>query len=175
MIRLVLQANLERPELLGRTESTLSNSATSPDNCHADETSPSNKKKNAIKQTQPRILIVDDNEAVRKALSKLLLRSVGWEPCGEAATGAEAIEKARELRPDVILLDITLPDFSGIEAARLICKEFPDSKILIVSQHDPAQMLSIAVAAGALGYVTKTNLARDLIPAIRALLESEHS
>jgi DNA-binding NarL/FixJ family response regulator len=133
------------------------------------------KKLEAIAGSQPRILIVDDNAAVRKAVSNLLFRAAGWQPCGEAATGAEAIDRARQLRPDVILLDITLPDLSGIEAARVISKLVPDSKILIVSQHDPSQMLSKAVAAGALGYVTKTNLSRDLVPAIRSLLEPTSS
>jgi two-component system, NarL family, response regulator NreC len=116
-----------------------------------------------------RVLIVDDHETLRRALRVLLARCNDCEICGEAETGREAIEKARQLRPDVILLDISLPDLTGLEAAPVIRKDVPDAKILIVSQHHPDQMMAKALESGASGYVTKTYLWRDLCPAIISL------
>jgi CheY-like chemotaxis protein len=170
MIQSIPQVEPDRLELLGYTESILWSPKMPPDCTPRSENNPANKKKATIQGKQPKILVVDDHEAVRRALSKLLIRGGGWEPCGEAATAAEAIEKARHLRPDIVLLDITLPDFSGFEVAAVIQKELPDCKILIVSQHEPAQMLSKAQELGARGYVTKAKLSTDLLPAIRALL-----
>jgi DNA-binding NarL/FixJ family response regulator len=120
-----------------------------------------------------RVLIVEDHEAVRRAISTLLARSGEIELCGEAASAREGIDMSSQLRPDVILLDISLPDFSGLEAAPMIQKAVPEGKILVVSQHDPVHMLSQAREAGARGYVTKSKLARDLLPAIRSILEVE--
>jgi CheY-like chemotaxis protein len=170
MIQSNLQTTLDRPVHLGSAELILWSSEMLSNGSHRCEGSTRTKGKDVVKHDKPRILIVDDNAAVRKAIAKLLLRSEGWEACGEAATGAEAIEKTRQLQPDLVLLDITLPDLSGFEVATALEKDLPNSKILIVSQHEPAQMLAKAVAAGAKGYVTKTNLSRDLIPAIKSLL-----
>src|SRR5438270_8762203 len=107
MIQSIVQVRPDRPETFGNADLILWISDMSPENSDAGETGASSKKLEAITGSQPRILIVDDNGAVRKAVSNLLFRAAGWQPCGEAASGAEAIDKARQLRPDVILLDIT--------------------------------------------------------------------
>ncbi len=116
------------------------------------------------------ILIVDDHEVVRRALSLLLAKDNAWTVCGEAINARDAIEKASELQPDVILLDISLPDRTGLEAAPEIRKAAPRSKLVIVSQYEPRQMLALALASGAHAYVTKSNLSRDLFAAIRSVL-----
>jgi DNA-binding NarL/FixJ family response regulator len=116
-----------------------------------------------------RILIADDNDRVRRGVIDLLSEMSGCEVCGEAKDGAEAIEKARALLPDLILLDISMPGISGINAAPLIRKEAPKAKILIMSQHDPAILSRSLEEVGADGYIDKSRLASDLLPAIKAL------
>jgi DNA-binding NarL/FixJ family response regulator len=116
------------------------------------------------------ILIVDDHEAVRRSLSFLLAKSTAWRVCGEAINARDAIEKAGQLRPDVILLDISLPDRTGLDALPDIQLRAPQARVIIVSQHEPKQMLDRALASGAQAYVTKSDLVRDLLPAIRAVL-----
>jgi DNA-binding NarL/FixJ family response regulator len=119
------------------------------------------------------IQIVDDHVVVRRALSTLLAKSTAWTVCGEAINARDAIEKAGQLQPDVILLDISLPDGTGLEAAPEILEVAPQAKIVIVSQHEPKQMLARALASGAHAYVTKSDLSRDLFAAIREVLGPE--
>jgi PAS domain S-box-containing protein len=113
-----------------------------------------------------RILIVDDHQAVRRGLRSLLTTRGDWIVCGEAVDGVEAVEKAREFRPDVVLMDISMPRMSGIEATRIIQSELPETKVVIVSQNDPDVVRKQAREIAANGYVAKTDLARDLLPAI---------
>src|SRR5437868_13314987 len=96
-----------------------------------------------------RILIADDHELFRRGLRSLLATRPEWEVCDEAVNGRDAVEKARHLKPDVIVMDITMPVMNGLEATRLIRQEVPESEVLIVSQHDPAQMMKPALDAGA--------------------------
>src|SRR5215469_6471609 len=110
-----------------------------------------------------RILIADDHELVRQGLRSLLASRPAWEVCGEAADGREAVEKASQLKPDIILLDVSMPRLNGLEAAALIRRQSPGSEILIVSQHDPAQMLPSALKVGARGFVSKSEVARNLL------------
>jgi signal transduction histidine kinase len=117
-----------------------------------------------------RILIADDHELVREGLRALLASRPAWEVCGEAADGVEAIEKAAELQPDIVLLDVSMPRLSGLEAAALIRRESPTSEILIVSQHDPAEMLASALKAGARGFVSKSDIASNLLSTIESIV-----
>ena len=116
-----------------------------------------------------RILVADDHPVVRHGLRTLLGGHPEWEIVDEAADGFEAVDKADRLKPDVVVLDITMPKMSGLEACRLIRKTVPASEILIVTQHDSPQMMREALEAGARGYVVKSNAARDLLAAVEAV------
>ena len=120
-----------------------------------------------------RILIADDHEAVRKGVCAILSSREDVEICGEAENGKEAIEKAKSLRPDLIVLDITMPVLSGFEAAREIRKILPHVPILILSMHDSSQLIEEAKKIGVQGYVTKTQVASTLLQAVDALLRKE--
>jgi len=119
-----------------------------------------------------RILLVDDHPVVRHGLRTLLSGRSGWEVVGEASDGIEALELVESLQPDVVVLDVTMPRMNGIEACRLIQKKHPGCEVLFVTQHDSAQMMREALAAGARGFVVKSNLARDLIEAVEVV--SQH-
>ncbi|MGB0006989.1 MAG: response regulator transcription factor [Candidatus Sulfotelmatobacter sp.] len=119
-----------------------------------------------------RILVVDDNVLVRRGVIDILASRKNWEVCAEAQDGEEAIQKVQESRPDVILLDISMPGMNGLEVARAIRHELADAKILIMSQHDPASLLPSAIQAGANGCVDKSRLATDLLPSIESVVGS---
>ncbi|HKB98589.1 MAG TPA: PAS domain S-box protein [Terriglobales bacterium] len=117
-----------------------------------------------------RILIVDDHEIVRRGIRALVSSRRDWVVCGEAEDGLEAVEKAKILRPDLVLMDIYMPRMDGVEATRIIRREVPESEVIIVSQNDPNVVLRQAAEIDAGGYVDKTVLARDLLPMIENLL-----
>jgi DNA-binding NarL/FixJ family response regulator len=119
-----------------------------------------------------RILIVDDHPVVRQGLKALLREHAGWEVIAEAGDGFEAVDKADRLRPDVVLLDVSMPGMTGLDACRLIRESTPECEILIVTQHDSPQMMREALGSGARGYVVKSNVSRDLVAAIEAV--SQH-
>ncbi len=119
-----------------------------------------------------RILLVDDHPVVRQGLKTLLEGRSGWEVIGEASDGAEAVEKAKDLHPDVMVLDVTMPNMNGLEACRMLRRQAPQLEILFVTQHDSPQMMREALEAGARGYVVKSNAARDLLEAVEAV--SQH-
>ena len=115
------------------------------------------------------ILIVDDNEMVRRGVSALLSSRPTWQVCGYAEDGKEALRKAKELRPDIILLDISMPGANGLDVARILRREMPKTKIVIMSQHDPIQVLPRVLEAGAHACVDKNSLNTDLLPTIETL------
>ena len=119
-----------------------------------------------------RILIVDDHEAVRKGVCAILSSRLDIEVCGEAVNGKEAIEKAKELRPDLVILDITMPVLNGFDAAREILKILPQTLILMLSTHLTNQLVAQAKSSGAKGYVTKTQAGGTLLQAVDALLNN---
>ena len=119
-----------------------------------------------------RVLIADDHELVRRGLRSLLESRPGWDICGEARDGVEAVEMTKALVPDVILLDITMPRLNGLEAARAIRKEVPHTQILILSQHDIEEMSESARKAGARAYVSKSDVAITLFSSMEAILQS---
>jgi DNA-binding NarL/FixJ family response regulator len=119
-----------------------------------------------------RILVVDDHPVVRQGLKNLLDGHPDWEIIDEAEDGLEAVEKADRLKPDVVVLDLSMPRMNGLEACREIRKNAPDSEILIVTQHDSPQMMREAFNANARGYVVKSDVGRDLVAAVDAV--SQH-
>lgn len=116
-----------------------------------------------------RLLIVDDHEVFRKGLRSLVESSADLEICGEASNGLEAVEAARKLLPDVIVMDISMPHMNGLEATKQIRKEIPQSRVLVLSQHDSSHIVTAAIEAGAAGYVTKSQVAHYLLVALEAV------
>ena len=118
-----------------------------------------------------RILIADDNERIRNAIKAMLSTDAGFEVCGEAAHGRQALERARQLLPDVVLLDIHMPESDGFQVARQLRLEFPELKVLIMSQGDPAMILPTALQIGADGCLDKAYLGTELTGRLKQLLE----
>jgi DNA-binding NarL/FixJ family response regulator len=116
-----------------------------------------------------RILIADDHELVRRGIRGLLRAQRGWKVAGEAADGREAVEKSRKLKPDVIILDIGMPNLDGLEAARQIREAAPNTEILILTMHESNQMVRRVLEAGARGYVLKSDLAGHLVKAVKGV------
>jgi DNA-binding NarL/FixJ family response regulator len=114
-----------------------------------------------------RVLIVDDHAVVRSGISLLLAREDDIEPVGEAGTGREAIFEARSLKPDVILMDVVMPDQTGLEALPTLLHEHPDTKVLLLSMQDDPRYVREAFAAGASGYVLKEAADAEVVNAIR--------
>jgi DNA-binding NarL/FixJ family response regulator len=122
--------------------------------------------------TPVRILIADDHEVVRQGVRAVLEAEPEWIVCGEASTGREAVAKAVELRPEVVVLDVSMPELNGLEATRQIRGAVP-AKILILTVHESDQVVAEVLDAGADGYVLKTDAGRKLVEAIRALLQNQ--
>jgi DNA-binding NarL/FixJ family response regulator len=116
-----------------------------------------------------RILIADDHEVARQGIRALLESHPGWEVCAEAKDGREAVELATNSKPDIVLLDIGMPNLNGLDAARQILAMSPAIRILILTMHDAEQVVRDVLAAGARGFVLKSDAARDLVAAVDAL------
>ena len=119
------------------------------------------------------ILIADDHEVVRRGIRTLLEARPEWKICGEAATGREAAEKAKQLRPDLVLLDLTMPEINGLEAIHKILDARPSTKILVLTMNDSGEMASQVLAAGASGLVLKSDAARDLLRAVDSVAKGQ--
>jgi len=126
-----------------------------------------------VTETYLRILIVDDQALVRRAVRQLLESHAGWRVCGEAADGVEAIDQTRELHPDVVIMDLSMPKMDGLEATREIHASFPNTQILILTLHHFPHLANVVQLAGAQGCVLKSDSSRYLIPAVSSLSKSQ--
>jgi DNA-binding NarL/FixJ family response regulator len=116
-----------------------------------------------------RILLADDHDVVRRGLREILEEQPGWEVCGEAVDGRQAVDMALALAPQVVVLDLAMPLLNGLEATRLIKKALRRTEVLILSMHDSEQMMRDVLNAGALGYLLKTDSGRRIRAAVEAL------
>ena len=116
-----------------------------------------------------RILIADDHEVARRGIRALLDGHPGWEVCAEAKDGREAVEFANKMKPDLVLMDIGMPNLNGLDAARQILSTAPDTRILILTMHDTEQVVREVLSAGARGFLLKSDAGRDLVAAVEAL------
>jgi two-component system response regulator DevR len=122
---------------------------------------------------QLRLLVVDDHEVVREGLVAMLGRRPNFQVVAEAATAAEAVEMARRHQPDLVVMDVRLPDGSGIEACREIRAELPDTRVLILTSYPDEEAVFSAIVAGASGYLLKQVRGRDLVAALEAVGRGE--
>lgn len=129
-------------------------------------------RKNSAPMPVWRVLVVDDSKALRDAVNRLLADLPGWQICGEATNGREAIEKALELEPDVILMDVGMPELDGLEATRRIRQRL-DVEVLIFTQYDNRQAGQEALAAGARGFLPKSRAA-NLVEALEAVVQHQN-
>lgn len=118
-----------------------------------------------------RIMIADDHELVRKGLRSVLDGQPGWTICGEAVNGRDAVEKAKQLKPDVMIMDVTMPELNGLEATRQILKDRPKTEVLILTVHESEQLVGEVLAAGARGYILKGDTTRLLVSAIESIAQ----
>lgn len=127
-----------------------------------------------MSQLTTKILIADDHEVVRHGVRELLSAHPGWETCCEASSGRDVVDMAQEQRPDVAVLDLSMPGLNGIEATRQILKVSPDTRIIIFTMHETEDLVREVFQAGAHGYVLKSDAGTHLVAAISAVLEGRH-
>jgi DNA-binding NarL/FixJ family response regulator len=117
-----------------------------------------------------RVLLVDDHQVVRRGVAGIIGDArPEWEVCGEASTGRDAVAAAASLRPDIVVMDISMPDMNGLEATREILKDNPGTEVLILSMHESEQLVHDVLNAGARGYILKQDAGNDLIAALEAV------
>jgi DNA-binding NarL/FixJ family response regulator len=114
-----------------------------------------------------RILVADDHDLVRRGIRGLLCARRGWRVIGEAANGREAVEKASKLKPDVAIVDISMPELDGLQATRQIREAIPNTKVVVLTMHESDQMVRRVLDAGARGYVLKSDIATHLVKAVK--------
>ena len=117
-----------------------------------------------------RVLVADDYEPFRRCVSSLFLKHPGWKIIGEVSDGLEAVKKAQELNPDVVLLDLLLPKIDGVEAANRIRRTAPATKIIFITAYQDSELMQTVLRNQAEGYVLKWDIMRDLLPAVEAAL-----
>jgi DNA-binding NarL/FixJ family response regulator len=120
-----------------------------------------------------RILIVEDYEVVRRGVRTLLEAEPGWVVCGEVGTGPAAVEAAARLKPDLVVLDLSLPELHGLEVTRRILQRRPDTEILVLTMHASEELIGQVLRAGAHGYVLKSDAGEQLVAAVRSLQRHE--
>jgi len=113
-----------------------------------------------------KVLIVDDHAFIRRGIQFILQVSPEWDVCGEGDTGAAAVRLARELQPDILIMDVSMPEMNGIEATRVIHQADPQIKILLLTLHESAELVRSAFRAGALGYLLKAEAEQELLRAL---------
>lgn len=118
----------------------------------------------------PKVLIVDDHAFIRRGVQLILRPYSEWELCGEADNGTDAIRMADELKPEVIIMDVSMPGLNGIEATREICKARPDTKIVLLTLHESPDLVRSAFRAGARGYLLKTDAEQELVKALTVVI-----
>jgi DNA-binding NarL/FixJ family response regulator len=118
----------------------------------------------------PRLLIVDDHAFIRRGVQAILQSFPEWELCGEAGDGEEAVRLAEALKPEVILMDVTMPGLNGIEATRVIRKAQPGIKIVLLTLHESTEILRNGFRAGATGYLLKADAEQELLKALRIVV-----
>jgi DNA-binding NarL/FixJ family response regulator len=123
--------------------------------------------------TRAKILIVDDHEMVREGVRALLSREPAWEVCGEASSGREALALSLKTQPDVVIMDLLIPDLNGMDAARQLRKMIPSAAVLILSAHEDPEMIRAAFDAGVRAYLFKSQTRAHLVPAITALVDGQ--
>jgi DNA-binding NarL/FixJ family response regulator len=120
-----------------------------------------------------RVLIVDDHVYVRRGVRGILDQLPDWEICGEAANGKEAIRLNEELKPDILVMDISMPEMDGLEAARIIRRTHPKTRIILLTLHNSQELIKTALRAGASGYVLKSDAEEELVAALHAVAKEE--
>lgn len=119
-----------------------------------------------------RILLADDHDVVRRGLHEIIAARPDWHICGEAKNGREAVKLAIKLNPDIVVMDLSMPELNGLEAVRQISKELPETEILVYTMHDTDKMIRDVLAAGAHGYLLKSDAVLQIVTAIESL--SQH-
>ncbi len=122
-----------------------------------------------ISQMPVRILLADDHEIVRRGLRAVLEGEADWQVMDEAANGVEAVEMAERYKPDVVLMDISMPELNGLEAARRIRRSDPSVEVLFLTMHESEQMIQEGMDAGARGFLLKSDAGHELVPAVRSV------
>lgn len=118
----------------------------------------------------PKVLVVDDHAFIRRGVNSILQSFPEWELCAEAENGQEAVRLADELRPEVIIMDVSMPVLNGIEATKIISKSHPEIKIVLLTLHDSAELLRSGFRAGARGYLLKSDAEQELLKALRVVV-----
>ena len=116
-----------------------------------------------------RILLADDHSLVRRGIRSLLRAQAGWQVCGEAADGREALEKVNELQPDILILDLNMPELNGLEVTRRVHKILPRVEVLVLTVQDSEQVMRQVLEAGARGYMLKSDAGNELLTAVDAV------
>jgi DNA-binding NarL/FixJ family response regulator len=117
----------------------------------------------------PRIIVVDDHAVIRRGVQEILHGFPEWELCGEAANGQEAVRLAEAVKPEIIIMDVSMPGLNGLEATRIIRNILPDTKVLLLTLHSSTELVRSAFLAGARGYVLKSDAEHELVRALNVV------